>query len=169
MRTRRVTLTLALALAAGVAPAQPGRGTAELSVGGKQVSVDYGRPSLQGRDMLSKAPPGFVWRVGANQATVLASAGELVFGEKTLPKGSYSLFARRVDDSRWELILNEQTGQWGTQRDPEQDALTVPLEWTKQDASAEIFTIALEPEGDAGATFRLIWGTDVLATTFQVR
>ena len=165
---RRTGMVVAAVAFAAAAPAQSARGRAEATVGGVAVSIDYGRPNLKGRDMMGKAPDGFVWRLGANQATVIESTGELVFGETAVPKGSYSLFARRVDRQGWELIFNEQTGQWGTQHDASKDLYTVPLQWRQQDESTEQFTIQLGTEGDVGA-LTMTWGSHVLTTEFQTR
>ncbi|HKV41822.1 MAG TPA: DUF2911 domain-containing protein, partial [Blastocatellia bacterium] len=71
-----------------------GRGKAEASVNGKSISIDYGRPSLKGRDILSLAPVGTIWRVGMNQATEITSSGELKVGDKELKAGKYSLWVK---------------------------------------------------------------------------
>lgn len=149
----------------GIASAQGNRGTAEATVSGATITIDYGRPMLQGRDMLGKAPPGTVWRMGMNEATVLETEGDLVFGDVTIPQGSYSLWAKRVDEKTWHLVFNEQTGQWGTQHDATQDLAEVPLEWSKLDESTEQFTIELADSG----TFRMVWGNDVLTAPFEVK
>ena len=78
--------------------AQNPRGTAETSIDGKKVSVEYGRPSLKGRDMLGKAPTGTIWRTGADTSTTFTTEADLDAGGKTIPAGSYSLFTKRVDD-----------------------------------------------------------------------
>ena len=60
MSLRPAVITVALSLAAAAAfPAD--RGEAKATVAGKAVSIDYGRPSLQGRDMLGQAKVGTPW------------------------------------------------------------------------------------------------------------
>ncbi len=54
-----------------LAAAQSPRGKAELTLNGVTMTIDYGQPSLRGRDVLSEAPKGFVWRLGADEATLL--------------------------------------------------------------------------------------------------
>ena len=67
MSLRKFAITfLVLGLAIACAAQQAKRGTAEATINGKKVSISYGRPSLQGRDMLAQATPGTVWRVGMN-------------------------------------------------------------------------------------------------------
>ena len=164
MRSSKATLlTLAVLTVAVVAGAQSNRGQAKATVNGATVTIDYGRPTLQGRDMLAKAPPGTVWRMGMNEATVLTTSGDLMFGDVEIPKGSYSLWARRADEKTWHLVFNKQTGQWGTQHDASQDFAEVPLEWSKKDDGTEQFTIQLSDSG----TFTMLWGKDVLSASFK--
>ena len=70
----------AFVVIAATAPAQVPRGTAKITLNAHSVSIDYGRPSLKGRDMLAKAPVGMVWRLGADQATTMTLTGVTVFG-----------------------------------------------------------------------------------------
>ncbi|MFQ5790080.1 MAG: DUF2911 domain-containing protein [Acidobacteriota bacterium] len=168
MKTMKGLLTLAALAAAWASYAQSPRGTAEGTIEGKKISIDYGRPSLQGRDMLGKAPPGTVWRMGADTATGITTEGDLLFGDVTIPKGSYSLWCKRADEKNWELIFNKQTGQWGTQHDASQDLASVPLKWESQDSSTEQFTIKVSSAEDGGE-LAIIWGTHVLKTPFKVK
>jgi hypothetical protein len=68
--------------------AQGGRGKAELTVKKSKISIDYGRPSLKGRDMLSKANVGMIWRLGKDQATKLETTGDLKVNGKDLKAGT---------------------------------------------------------------------------------
>ena len=169
MKTRiGFAMAIILALASAVAFAQVPRGKAEGTVGGAKLVIDYGRPSLGGRDMLAKAPAGTVWRLGADSATILKTSGDLVFDALTVPKGSYSLFAKRVDDKNWQLIINEQTGQWGTQRDAAMDLGAVPMEWETTGDNAEEFTIEIAGDGDGGE-IHFLWGKNVLTTACKAK
>jgi len=166
MKARTVAIWGSLAiLAAGFALAQ-GRGKAEATYSGKKVAIDYGQPSLQGRDMLGRAQPGLVWRFGMNAATVLTSEANLHFGDIKVPKGSYSLFAKKVDENTWHLIVNKQTGQWGTNHDAAQDLFETPLKKSAGADSVEAFTIALAGKGSAG-TLTATWGNVVLSADFK--
>lgn len=153
---------------AATAHAQAERGKAEATIAGKKVAVDYGRPQLKGRDMLTRAPEGMVWRMGMNEATTIETAGDLQFGDVTIPKGAYSLFAKRTAEKSWELIFNKQTGQWGTRHDPSKDVARVPLSWKTKDDSTETLTIEVVPQGKGGE-FKMTWGTHVLETPFTVK
>src|SRR5690349_25044357 len=112
MQSKLVVVALALVLS--VAPAfGQGRGKTEATVKGKKVSIDYGRPALQGRDMIGMARPGMIWRLGMDDATEIQTAGTLVVGGKELQPGKYSLWARKTGDTQWVLAFHPKTGIWG--------------------------------------------------------
>ncbi|HEV2492453.1 MAG TPA: DUF2911 domain-containing protein [Terriglobia bacterium] len=167
------TLTLAaLCACAVIATAQRNpRGNAKLTLNGQEVTVDYGRPSLKGRkveDMLGQVKPGGVWRLGADQSTTFTTGTDLVFGEVTVPKGTYSLWARKEADGSWKLVFNTQHGQWGTNHDASKDADAVPLTETKASSPTEQVTINLTEAG-GGGRMTIEWGDMQLAADFKAK
>ena len=147
------------------------RGAAKISVGGKTVSVDYGRPSLKGRsadDLLQQLKPGDFWRLGADKSTTFSTTADLQFGDVAVPNGEYSLWAAREADNSWKLVFNKQHGQWGTQHDASQDLASVPLEQTKASNPAEMVTFSLAKQG-AGGSIAIQWGDMKLRTSFKVK
>lgn len=159
----------AFAILAGVADAANPRGTAELSLSGKKISVEYGRPSLKGRtvnDLLGQLPAGEFWRLGADKSTTFSTSGDLMFGDVKVPKGEYSLWAQKQADGGWKLVFNKQHGQWGTQHDAGQDLASTPLKTEKASKPAEEVTIALEEEGGSGE-ISIQWGAMELSATFK--
>jgi hypothetical protein len=163
-----VIVSSVLAALPAIALAQNARGTAQATVGGKKVSIEYGRPSLKGRDVLSEAPVGTVWRTGADKSTTFTTEADLALGSSTLPKGSYSLFTKRTGDKTWELVFNKQTGQWGTDHDASQDLVKTPLTWTQKDSGPEQFTIELSGSGASGE-LRMLWGKSVLSLPLKTK
>ncbi len=145
------------------------RGKAEVTVSGKAVSIDYGRPSLRGRtvtDLLSRLPAGDFWRLGADQSTTFTTSGNLSFGGVKVPRGAYSLWAQKQADNSWKLVFNKQHGQWGTEHDTSKDFASASLKESKADDSAEQVTIALAKAGDGGA-LTIRWGDMKLSTEFK--
>ncbi len=165
-----VSAALGAALA-GCAFAQGNpRGTAELDLNGTHISINYGRPSLRGRtvqSMLEKLPANGFWRLGADQSTTFSTSGDLQFGDVTVPKGEYSLWAQKQADGSWKLVFNKQHGQWGTEHDPLKDFAFVPLKEEKEPQSAEMLTIELENEN--GGELSIHWGDMELSTHFKTK
>jgi len=168
MKLRSVIAALIAASIAAVACAQgPNRGTTEVSINGKTVSIDYGRPSLRGRDMLGKATPGTVWRLGMNKATEITSTGDLDVGGTTLKAGKYTLWAKKTDTG-WMLAFHPKTGIWGLPVMTEGFVAQMPLVQSAANASVEQLTITLS-DGGGKAQIKVEWGTAVLTGSFGVK
>ncbi|MGH7704079.1 MAG: DUF2911 domain-containing protein, partial [Gemmatimonadales bacterium] len=103
-----------------IGPLSP-RDTARASIGGATLWVDYGRPQRRGRVIFGNVIPwNQVWRTGANAATQFSTDRNLSLGGVEVPAGTYTLWTLPAPDGS-KLIINKQTGQWGTQYDPAQD------------------------------------------------
>jgi hypothetical protein len=160
----------------GLAQGNP-RGTAKISLDGKTISVEYGRPSLKGRsvaDMLQQLKPGDFWRLGADKSTTFSTAADLQFADVTVPNGEYSLWAQRGADNSWKLVFNKQHGQWGMQHDTSLDLAFVPLKESKASNSAEMVTIRLGKvsvpgKENAGGVIAIQWGDMQLTADFKVK
>jgi Protein of unknown function (DUF2911) len=172
---RLLMTSLALAIFVGLAlplkAQHNSRGKAEVTLKGKTVSVDYGRPSLHGRtvqQMLAELKPGDFWRLGADQSTTFSTGIALAFGHVKVPAGTYSLWAEKGSNNAWKLVFNKQHGQWGTQHDLKLDLASMPLQEEKTADSADLVTIGLTRMGH-GAEFSVQWGDLKLVTHFQAR
>lgn len=170
-------LTVFCALAFSAASAVPAfaqrnpRGTKNLTLGNAKVTVEYGRPSLHGRnvsEMLNQISAGDVWRLGADKSTTFTATADLDFNGTTVPKGEYSLWAQKQSDNSWKLVFNSQHGQWGTDHDASKDVVSVPLKQEKESKPAEQVTINLEKENNGGE-ISVAWGDLELSTTFTAK
>ena len=121
------------------------RDTARATVGGAEVWVDYSRPLKRGRVIFGDVVPwNTPWRTGANAATQLNSSADLAIGGATVPAGKYTLWTLPTPTG-WLLIINKQTGQWGTEYHSEQDLVRVDAKVETLSAPVEQFVIAVEP------------------------
>lgn len=135
-----------------------------------RIAIDYGQPHARGREVVGKVVPfDSVWRTGANSATTLTTDVDLTIGGARVPKGAYTLFTLPTK-SGWKLIINRQTGQWGTEYHAERDLARVDLATRALREPAESFTIWLVPAPDAPAhgTLRMAWGNTELSTDWKV-
>jgi Protein of unknown function (DUF2911) len=145
------------------------RDSAELILSGKRLSVDYGRPSTRGRRIMgSVVPYDKVWRTGANAATGFTTQADLVLGNVKLPHGSYTLYSL-PSSAQWKLIINKQTGQWGTVYNEKLDVARIPLKKKTLAKAAEKFTIILERTNDTSGVMKLAWEKTQLSVDFQIK
>ncbi len=142
------------------------RAVSKVSFGGKTVAIEYGRPSLAGRDMLGKAPVGTVWRLGADAPTTLATEADLTFGTLVVPKGDYALTATRSAEDKW--TLNVEKRDPATPRAPGTKIAEVPLVSSTLKESVEMLTLELSADKDTGS-FTMTWGTTALKASFTAR
>jgi hypothetical protein len=143
------------------------RDTTRASVGSAQILVDYSRPLTRGRRVWGSngVLNDTLWRTGANAATQFRTNVPLTVGGQQVPAGTYTLWTLAVP-GRYQLIINKQTGQWGTQYDPAQDLVRVPAQVRPLSSPVEQFTIAVEPTGGNAGIIRLQWGAQELAVPF---
>ena len=145
------------------------RDTARATIGAAQIAVDYGRPSARGRQVFGATGilNDTLWRTGANAATQLWSDVPLRIGGQDIPAGKYTLWTL-AQPGRYQLIVNRQTGQWGTVYDPRQDLARIALTVTPLAEHVERFTILVEPGGGNTGTLRLRWGQTELSAPIVV-
>ncbi|HXX18631.1 MAG TPA: DUF2911 domain-containing protein [Candidatus Acidoferrum sp.] len=143
----------------GGPPASPAAKAECKFADGKTIHIDYSSPRMRGRKIFGDLVPyGEPWRAGANEATTFVIDADVSIGDKTIPKGSYTLFALPNPDA-WTLIISKQTGEWGIPYPgQEYDLARVPMKVSKLAAPIENFTIAFEQTGGI-CTLRLEWET----------
>ena len=109
-------------------------GNAKGTIDGVEVTVDYGRPNVKGREIWGGLVPyGKVWRTGADEATTITLSGDVTVEGKALPAGKYAVFTIPNED-KWTVIFNKTAKQWGAFKyDSGQDALRVTVAPKKAD------------------------------------
>ena len=144
------------------------RDSTDVIVSGKRISVSYGRPSMHGRKIMGDyVPYNRVWRTGAGQATVLTTEADLELGGMEIPRGAYSLYTFPTE-TQWKLIVNKQTGQWGTIYNSQQDLARVALERRVLQNSVEKLTFMLERSGNSSGILKIEWEHTSLSLPFRV-
>jgi hypothetical protein len=122
---------------------------------GKSITIDYSSPRAKGRKIFGGLVPfDKEWRTGANDATTFVTTADLTIGGTAVPAGSYTLYTIPGEKS-WKLIINKQTGQWGTEYDAKQDLLRADMQVSAVPA-VENFTISFHEMGK-GCHIYLDW------------
>ncbi|HSP46292.1 MAG TPA: DUF2911 domain-containing protein [Chthoniobacterales bacterium] len=132
--------------------------TVNATVGGAKITIVYGRPYSKDPKSGEKrkiwgtlVPYGKVWRMGADEATLLTTDKDITIGGTAIAAGTYSLYLW-PEEKGAKLIVNKQTGQWGTKYDEKQDLARIDL---KKDAAAkpvDQFTVAVDND-----MLKLMW------------
>ena len=135
---------------------------------GLEVQVNYCQPAKKGRAIFgSLIPYGQVWRTGANEATLISFNKDVLLAGKPLKAGKYTLWTI-PGANEWTVIINSQTGQWGTSYDESKDALRVNVASAMKPEAVESFTIAFTPQA-GGADMLLRWDMTEVAVPIRVR
>jgi hypothetical protein len=108
-------------------------------VGLSEITIDYHRPAVKGREVWGKLVPygmtnlGFgtakesPWRAGANENTVITFTDEVKINGNMLPAGSYGLHII-VTENEWTIIFSKTNTAWGSFfYDPKDDALRITV------------------------------------------
>jgi tetratricopeptide (TPR) repeat protein len=171
-------LTVFAALAAAVVlPAQnlinlpdaSPRGGVSQVIGITEVSVDYGRPSVNKRAVWGGLVPyglndlGFgttaaaPWRAGATENTVITFSTEVKLADRPLAAGAYGLHMIVAETGDVTVIFSKNSSAWGSFfYDPALDAARVITKW--QDASFhELLTYEFSDITKNSATLSLLW------------
>jgi hypothetical protein len=151
--------------------------TAAPLAGPAVIRIEYGQPHARGRSVMggTLVPMDSVWRFGANLATHLTTDVDLDIGGTTVPRGTYTLFAL-PSASGWKLIVNRQTGQWGTDYDARADLARVNLQQRTLAEPLESFTVWLvpnvspqgQPPEPASGVLRFAWERTELSVPWRV-
>lgn len=127
-------------------PSPPRQATG--AAGGAQITIDYGSPSVRGREIWGALVPyGEVWRTGANEATTISLDKDVMVEGKKLPAGKYSVFTIPNKD-KWTIIFNSVTEQWGAyEYNQAKDALRVDVKPKMTDKPVEALEFTVNGDG----------------------
>jgi hypothetical protein len=131
--------------------------TANVSLTSGSITVKYGAPSVRGRKIVGDIVPyGKVWRTGANEATAFATNTTLKIGGTTVPAGTYTLYTL-PGATQWMLIVNKQTGQWGTVYNQAQDLARIPMKSATLSSPQEKMSITFENTSGNSTEMHIKW------------
>ncbi len=147
--------------------------TAGYTQQGLDIKVAYCQPSKKGRVIFAEktdaqkavCPYNEVWRTGANEATKITFAQDVTFAGKPLKAGVYTLWTI-PNASTWTVIINGETGQWGTNYDVTKDVLRIDVPSNNAAPLQELFKISFVGQAD-GTDMVLAW--DTVAVTVPIK
>jgi hypothetical protein len=146
--------------------------------GPSRISINYSQPHARGRKIIGGLiRSDTVWRFGANIATTLHTDLDISVGSLAIPRGDYTLFLLHTAGDSWQLIVNSQTAEWGTDYDRTRDFGHLTLAAKPMRDNEETFTIYLVPDApnpasghaNLGGVLRIRWGTTELSAPWTVK
>lgn len=152
----------------GPAGANSPADTVRAALGTANVEIAYSRPFKRGRVIFGNIVPwNQVWRTGANAATQLTTSADLIIGSTTVPAGKYTLWSLPTPTGT-RLIINGQTGQWGTEYDVSKDIARIDMTQTMLAKPVDEFTFVVVPQGNAGV-LKFSWDDREFSVPIRVK
>jgi hypothetical protein len=164
--------------------------TISANISNRVVSITYGRPYSKAPNSTEirkiwggLVPYGAAWRLGSDEATLLVTPVDLVFGGSvTIPAGSYTLYMMPVETGASQLVFSKNIGKWGIPVDTTSDVAKVDLVKSALSPANEQFTMVFEnvpasapaagaPAAPANPTVKLkiMWEATQYAVDFNVK
>ena len=129
----------------------------EQRVGLTDITLDYSRPSVNGRVIFGDLVPfGSHWRAGANQNTKVTFSKPVTIAGTQVAAGTYSL-SMIPNKGAWTVILNTKTDMWGVDGySQEEDVLRTDVT-SQAIAPVETMRLSLENISVSKAEIVLDW------------
>jgi len=165
--TTIVFLFFLTSFASGQEPLSP-PARASVTIAGKKVTIAYSSPRMRERKIMGGLVPyGQWWRTGADNATTLQTDADLDIGGLKVPKGIYTIYTL-PGATEWQLIVNKQTGQWGTEYNQRQDLGRVKMKLAQTPALVDSFKIDLSSSGGNKGLLKMAWERTEVSVPFGV-
>lgn len=139
------------------------------TVGLTEVTVEYSRPSVRGREIMGDLVPyGELWRTGANKNSVISFSDAVSFDNQTLAAGNYAIFTRPGKE-QWEVFFYKDTENWGTPDKWDATKIAAVVEVAPTTANGiESFSIWISNLHNNGAQLNIGWDDTQIAMPFNV-
>lgn len=124
------------------------------------IEISYSRPSMRGRKVFgdgNMVPYDKVWRTGANGATKIKIGEDLEIAGQKVKAGEYALYTIPGKE-RWEVILNDGTGNWGTDGySKDHDIARFTVKPATIDGDCQTFTIMITDITFTTCKIEMVW------------
>jgi hypothetical protein len=122
------------------------------------ITIEYSRPSMKGREIYGKLVPfDALWRTGANASTKITFGEDIMLEGNSVPAGTYSLYTI-PGKTEWTIVLNKNLNNWGIEGyKQEEDLLRFKVKPVANAAKVETFTIEINSITPTSASIDLVW------------
>jgi hypothetical protein len=142
----------------------------EQVVGLTDVTIEYSRPSMNGRTIFGNLVPfGEVWRTGANANTKITFSNDVTIDGKELKKGTYAIYTI-PNATSWEVIFYNDATNWGNPEKWDESKVALKTTATVQQLpmKVESFTLMLNDLKNDYAELAILWENSYVGVKFGV-
>jgi len=110
-----------------------------------------------------------MWRLGANETTLIRFHQPVTIGGKDLRAGTYGLFAV-VNEKSWDIIIHTNTNSWGFANHDEETnvhTITVPVEKTA--STLEALSMTFDKESDSKVNLLIGWEDTMVSLPIMMK
>jgi len=142
---------------------------------GDRITITYGRPYT--KDPMTGEPRkiwgglvpfGKVWRLGADEATLLVTQRPLVIGATTIPAGAYTLYFIPAESGPSKLAFSTSIGKWGIPVDEAHDVARVDAQNEALEKPVNQLTLAIDNNPSGGGVLKIMWENTQFSVAFTV-
>lgn len=150
-------------------PAPSPKATVSQTVGLTDISIEYSSPGVKGRNIWGELVPyNEVWRAGANAPTTITFSNDVTIEGKNVPKGTYSLFIRPVQNGDWTVMLNKNAAAGVGDRKEADDVVKINAKPVQQNTKRERLAYSIADFDDNKAVVNMEWDNMRLPFTVNV-
>lgn len=139
------------------------------NVGLAEVTIDYSRPSKNGRVVFGDVVPfGEIWRTGANASTKITLGEDATINGQLLKAGTYSVYTIPNKDE-WTIIFNKNLTLWGSDGySKDEDVARIMVKPSAIQESVETFTIQFTNIKPTAMNIELLWENTKISLDYSV-
>lgn len=130
----------------------------DLAANEPQIRVVYSRPQMKGRKIFGDLLKyGDMWRVGANETTLITFFQDVAINGKDVKAGTYGLFAE-INEGEWEFIIHKNTQSWGNaNHDAKDNVVSMKAKTEKTPSTLEALSMAFVDKGAGNIELVVGW------------
>jgi hypothetical protein len=143
----------------------------EQRIGLVDVSIEYSRPSVKGREVFGGLVPyDEVWRTGANSATKITFSDSVTIAGVGVKKGSYAWLTKPGKQSFTFLLYPHNNTSWTSYKDSDVVPLsiTAPVQTLPKGFKMESMMIGFDDLTNSSASLYLIWDNVMVSVPVKV-
>lgn len=132
-------------------------------VGFADVTIEYSRPGVKGRDIFGGLVPyDKVWRTGANAATKITFSEDVTVEGKAVPAGSYSIFTKPGAE-KWLVMLNSDATASTSKYDETKNVASFSVPSKSLSSSVERLIFTFDDVTDSSTLVTLAWAKTAIS------